>query len=263
MCHTLMPELPEISVFAKNLTKEFGGRKLTQLKVIDKRKLKETEEEFNARLQGQVLEEVYRSGKELRFKFGNGEILGMHVMISGKNFLFEGAHDIKLGVVELHFDNGRGLILTDRLKQANVRLNPDDRGGVDPLSEELTLDYLRQVLNKKTPIKNILLDQEIIRGIGGAYSDEICWEIRISPFSIASAIPDDKIIDLHKAIPKVLKDVEKQIEENKPGIISGDVRDFSKVHDKKKTHCPNGYPIQMKELGGRKTYFTEEQVLYK
>jgi formamidopyrimidine-DNA glycosylase len=258
-----MPELPEIQVFSQNLTKLFKGSKLKKLVVKDGRRLLHSEEEFNKRLQGKKLIEVYRSGKELRFKFEKGEVLGMHVMLTGDIIHIDETNARKTTVVELHFDNGKAIALTDFLKQAKVFLDPDDKGGVDALSEDLTYEYLKKVLNKKKPIKTLLMDQNIIRGIGGAYSDEILWEIKVHPFSIGSAIPDEKIRELPQAIRNVLTNVTNLIYENKPGIISGDVRDFSKIHDKNKTHCPNGKPILMEEMGGRKNYFTEEQVLYK
>jgi formamidopyrimidine-DNA glycosylase len=116
---------------------------------------------------------------------------------------------------------------------------------------------------KRTVIKTILLDQHIIRGIGNAYADEILWEAGISPFSIANKIPADKIKDLAAAIKKVLKDGEHQIKKEKPDIISGEVRDFLKIHNARKKESPTGASIQQKAIGGRKTYFTEEQKLYK
>ncbi len=97
---------------------------------------------------------------------------------------------------------------------------------------EMNTSFLKETLSaKKTVIKTILLDQHIIRGIGNAYADEILWEAGISPFSVANKIPADKIKDLAAAIKKVLKDGEHQIKKEKPDIISGEVRDFLKIHN--------------------------------
>ena len=65
-----------------------------------------------------------------------------------------------------------------------------------------------------------------------------------------------------QAIKKVLTDAEKEIRKNHPDIISGEVRDFLKIHNSKKKESPGGADIQIKTAGGRKTYFTDEQVLY-
>ena len=79
----------------------------------------------------------------------------------------------------------------------------------------------------------------------------------------ATPIPVDKIKDLASAIKKVLEDAEKQIRKNKPDIISGEVRDFLKIHNSYKTESPSGKKIEQKTIGGRKTYYTSEQELYK
>ncbi len=70
--------------------------------------------------------------------------------------------------------------------------------------------------------------------MGDAYTDEIFWEARISPFSISNAIPDVKIILLPKAIKIVLKNAIKHIEKNHPDNITDEIRDFLKVHNNKK-----------------------------
>ncbi len=66
-------------------------------------------------------------------------------------------------------------------------------------------------MSRKAAIKNVLLDQDIIRGIGNSYSDEILWRTRISPFSKANAIPDEKIKELATTIKKVLKEATEKI----------------------------------------------------
>jgi formamidopyrimidine-DNA glycosylase len=82
------------------------------------------------------------------------------------------------------------------------------------------------------------MDQHVIRGIGNAYADEILWDAGISPFSISNKIPGKKIDALVKSIKSVLKEAEKEIVKRDPGIISGEVRDFLKIHNAKKTHSP-------------------------
>ncbi len=67
---------------------------------------------------------------------------------------------------------------------ATPTLNPAPSAAPDALSEEVNFEFLKTLLStKKGSIKNILLDQKLIRGIGNAYADEILWDARISPFS--------------------------------------------------------------------------------
>jgi formamidopyrimidine-DNA glycosylase len=120
-----------------------------------------------------------------------------------------------------------------------------------------------QLAKKKVTIKNFLLDQKTIRGIGNAYADEILYSAGISPFSVSNKIPQDKIRLLVKSIRSVLTKAEKQIKKKNPGIIAGEIRDFLDIHNAHKKKSPGGKKIEFKMAGGRKTYYTSEQKLYK
>jgi formamidopyrimidine-DNA glycosylase len=68
---------------------------------------------------------------------------------------------------------------------------------------------------------------------------------------------------LLKSIKRVLQKAEKSILKSHPDIISGEVRDFMFIHNPNKGESPHGSDIKVKKVGGRKTYFTEEQKLFK
>jgi len=68
---------------------------------------------------------------------------------------------------------------------------------------------------------------------------------------------------LLKSIKGVLQKAEKSILKTHPDIISGEVRDFMLIHNSKKDKSPTGATIQVESTGGRKTYFTKEQKLFK
>jgi formamidopyrimidine-DNA glycosylase len=258
-----MPELPDLQVFSSNLNKKFSGKTLKKISIENKKKLKNSVEEFKA-LEGKELKKIYREGKELYFQFSDKNILAMHLMLRGQFYFFEKKNAHKYTIAELLFDDDTGLALTDFQGMANVHLNPEESKAPDALSDEMNTAFLKETLTaKKTIIKTVLLDQHIIRGIGNAYADEILWEAGISPFSASNKIPADKIKGLATAIKTVLKDGEHQIKKEKPDIISGEIRDFLKIHNAHKTHSPTGAKIQQKTIGGRKTYFTDEQELYK
>ena len=254
-----MPEIPDIAVFSKNLDAVFAGKKLLKIKVVNGKKLPDTARILSKKLEGIRLKRIYRSGKELRFEFANGTLLGLHLMLTGDMFIFEKINDHHSTIVELYFEGGKNLSLTDRMKNAHIKLDPVDKQGVDAL--ELDFDLLKNILNRKTTIKNILLDQDLIRGIGNGYSDEILWETRISPYSIGSAIPDVKIKELVKAIPKILNEATHKIDKAYPGKINDEVKEFLKIH-RRTGDSPTGRPIQIDTKGSRKTYYTDEQVLY-
>jgi len=256
-----MPELPDVEVFSKNLDAIFANKKIVKVKVVNGKKLPDTAQALSKNLESKLLKRIYRSGKEFRFEFADGTLLGLHLMLTGDLFVFDKKNDHPSTVVELYFDGDKNLALTDRMRNAYIKLNPVDKDGVDAL--ELDFKYLKNIFNRKTAIKNILLDQDLIRGIGNGYSDEILWETSISPYSIASAIPDEKIRELVKVIPKVLREATGKINKAYPGRINDEVKEFLKIHRKVNAKSPTGRPIQIDEKGNRKTYYTDEQILYK
>lgn len=256
-----MPELPDLQVFAKNLNSNLGGKKLLKIKVVNSKKIKDKEADLSKNLEGNMLESIYRTGKELRFRFADGMLLGMHLMLHGNLYFFEKNNENKFTIVELYFEN-KGLALTDYQSMANIALQPEEKKGADALSTELNYNYLKSALRSKAKIKNLITDQDVIRGIGNAYADEILWEAGISPFSISSAISENKILALEKAIKTVLKNAEKQILEKNPDIITGEIRDFLKIHTKSKDVSPTGGLIKADKKGGRITYYTDEQELF-
>jgi formamidopyrimidine-DNA glycosylase len=258
-----MPELPDLQAFGRNLQKKLAGKKLDRLEVRNGEKLKASPSELRKKLEGKVLEKVYREGKELHFAFSNEAVLGMHLMLHGKLYLFKKKNEQKNAIIELLFDDDTGLVLTDYQGIAAVMLDPEIKKSPDALSKEVDFQFLKEKLSKKrTNIKTFLMDQNIIRGIGNAYADEILWDAGISPFSICNKIPDEKIRALAKSIPSVLKDAEKQIIKAQPDIINGEIRDFLKIHHSGKKLSPTGGKIQSKMLASRITYYTDEQELF-
>lgn len=256
-----MPELPDLQVFARNLNKLFKGKTLDKIEAANHKKLNVTVKELKNALEGQKLTNVKRVGKELHFEFGSKHILGLHLMLHGQFHTFENSNENKYTIVELLFKGGRGLALTDYQGAATPTLDPEERDVPDALDVDIA--YLAEKFSRKrSPVKAVLMDQKLLRGIGNAYADEILWHARISPFSTSNKLPETAIKKLVKSIKDVLEDAEKQIIKHNPDIISGEVRDFLKVHLPKQKQTSTGAGIHQKELGGRKTYYTDEQELF-
>jgi formamidopyrimidine-DNA glycosylase len=115
---------------------------------------------------------------------------------------------------------------------------------------------------KSRRIKDLLIDQKFVRGIGNAYVDEILWAARIHPASKTGKIPGKKVRELFNQIHKVLAAAERKIIKRNPEIIRGEIRDFLKVHNSKVKHSPKGVTIKKENLGNRITYYTDEQILF-
>jgi formamidopyrimidine-DNA glycosylase len=112
-------------------------------------------------------------------------------------------------------------------------------------------------------VKSFLLDQQLLGGIGNAYADEILWEARISPKSVVGKLPDQAVVKLAASIPAVLNHAIDYLRRHHAGMISGEIRDFLAVHNPKAKASPTGAPIIIEQIASKKTYYTEEQVLYR
>lgn len=227
------------------------------------KKLNVSAAQLKDKLAGQTLKEIKRVGKELHLDFKDGDVLALHLMLHGQLFLDKERTEHKHAIIQLVFDNGECLTMADYQGAATPTLNPPAKEAPDALAKEVDYSFWKEKLAKtRSVIKNVLLDQNVVRGIGNAYADEILWEAGISPFSPGNKIPEAAVKKLAKAIRDVLEDAEKQIIKSNPDIISGEVRDFLKIHNARKTHSPTGAAIYHKVANSRKTYYTDEQELY-
>jgi formamidopyrimidine-DNA glycosylase len=259
-----MPELPDLQVFSKNLQKNLAGKKVEKVSLLSTAKLNVPVKTLQEAIENQVLDKVHRVGKRLFFVFNNGSVMAWHLLLNGELMIYKKSHDHKHAIIDILFTDGTGLVMEDFQRWAKIELNPEATTAVDPLSKELNYSFLKDHLGKtKTTVKKFLLDQETISGIGNAYADEILWHSGISPFSTCNKIPDEKIKALDKAIKSTLQDAEKKIHSINPETITGEWRDFLSVHNEKKTYSPGGGVIQFIVTGGRKTFFTDEQEMFK
>ncbi|GAA4326029.1 Fpg/Nei family DNA glycosylase [Mucilaginibacter gynuensis] len=257
-----MPEIPDLNIFRKNLARRLVGKTLSTMHVIITRRLKTPEAEFKNILEGQTLMGIERTGKELHFLFKNGHRLGLHLMLYGAMHWYEDKNENRFTIAELVFNDGTGLAITDWQKAVILTLDPEPATIPDAL--DLSSGYLNTALLKiSRPIKTVLTDGKTVRGIGNAYVDEILYEAKISPFSEANKIPEDKIEVLTKAIKTVLTNAEYHILKNFPDTITEKERDFLQVHRPKQSKTLAGEEILKAEINKRQTYYTEAQQLFK
>lgn len=256
-----MPEIPDLNIFSKNLTKRLIGKRLSHIKVIINRKLKVPESALIEALEGQRLEGITREGKELHFAFENGHVLGVHLMLHGTMYWYEGNNENRFTIAELMFSDGSGLAITDWQKAVILTLDPIKAKVPDAM--RMPDGYLIGALMQSAHhIKTVLTEGKVVRGIGNAYVDEILYAAKISPFSKADKIPGEKIDVLTKAITTVLTDAERHISKNFPDTITEKERDFLQVHLPKHKLTPLGETILKAEIASRKTYYTADQVLF-
>lgn len=257
-----MPELPDLTVFASNLTKKLKGRKIKSVEFYPPLRPHVTPEELQKSACNNIIEEVNRVGKETEFVLSNGTKLHVHLMLTGVFTIGNDIQNINSKILALTFYDGDSLVVSDPNRLVTMKLNPEPSSVPDALI--VTKDYLKERISKKSKmqIKKFLTEPNIIRGIGNAYADEILWSAKISPKSIVGKIPDAVIDDLVKAIPAVLLDAIEQIKSKNPEIISGEIRDFLIVHNRLRRKTPTGHTIIKEQIAAKTTYYTDEQILY-
>ncbi|RFZ85176.1 Fpg/Nei family DNA glycosylase [Mucilaginibacter terrenus] len=256
-----MPEIPDLNIFRKNLISKLVGKTLSKLTILIDRQLKVPEAALKEAFEGQVLTDIKRVGKELHFSFGNGHQLGVHLMLHGTMYWYEVKNEYRFTIAELLFDDGTGLAITDWQKAVILTLDPKPVKVPDAMA--MPAGYLKKVLPKSSHlIKTVLTEGKTVIGIGNAYVDEILYEAKISPFSIANKIPEENIDVLTKAIKTVLTKAEHHILKNFPDTITEKERDFLQVHRPRETQTLSGEEILKAEIKKRKTYYTADQVLF-
>ncbi|WP_231464723.1 DNA-formamidopyrimidine glycosylase family protein [Pedobacter sp. Leaf132] len=255
-----MPELPDLAVMAKHLSKQLTNHTVQEVTLHVDRKANATQEQLNNALGNHKVKSIYREGKELHLEIGSS-ILGFHLMLHGEIRLVGKGEEVKFPILQIDFPT-QSLFLTDWQKSATPTLNPEPSEVPDALDFEPS--YLKGVLaKKKGDVKSVFLDQKVIRGIGNTYADEIFYHAGISPLSIASAIPADVVGKLVNSIHQVLTNEIENISTKDPERITGENKEFLKIHLPKTKSTAKGEEILIDKKGSRKTYYTSSQIVYK
>lgn len=257
-----MPELPDLTVYAENLTKILKGKKVKSVELF---KPQNSDADFNKLKESiidQTIQGVNRVGKEIEFVFSNKTKLQVHLMLTGKFHINKNIQNINFKILSLFFSEGETLTISDPKGFANLKLNPTPSDVPDAL--DLDESYLTETIQEKrrTNVKSFLLDQKIIRGIGNAYADEILWHAKISPKSVLGKLPEKVIIDFNNSIKVVLLDAIEKIKHSDPNILSGEIRGFLAVHNYKRNETPTGHKIIRERISSKDTFYTDEQILY-
>lgn len=258
-----MPELPDLTVFTENLDKTIGGKKIVAVQMGRSLRLNGAATDLAGALAGLTVEKVERWGKEVRFSLSLGRLLHIHLMLTGGFALTRNPGTVSYLQLGLGFEDGLWLAVADEKGLATAALDPDKEGAA-PDALVVTADELKRLIAKypRAKAKAFLIDQKVMRGIGNAYADEILWEARVAPASVVGKLPHEVIGTLAEKIPEVLQRAIVAIKERNPGIIAGEIRDFLLVHNATRKTSPTGRPINKEKIGGKTTYFTDEQKLY-
>lgn len=205
-----MPELPEVETIKNELYPHIIGRRFTGITLYDTKPLRQpSTEDFCQKLRGQKINSLERRGKYLIFHLSSGDVLIIHLKMSGSLLLNPEQVDRHARVI-FDLDDGSRIAFTDRRRLGDMWLLENEQPiigklGPEPLTPEFTAELLAKRLRKhQAPIKAVLLDQSFIAGIGNMYADEALFSARIHPLRKANSLSPQENRKLHKAIVNVL-----------------------------------------------------------
>ena len=285
-----MPELPEVETIVKDLKLKVLQRTFIDFWTDFEKLIKFPKyfKEFKKSIIGLRIEKVSRRGKNIIFDLSRGKVLLIHQKMTGHLLLGKWektgsswkaavsgpiADDPMNRFLHLIFmlDNGQMLALSDVRKFAKVELREAkdfysskyfNDLGPEPLDKKFSLDdFKARIQERKGKIKQILMDQSVIAGIGNIYADEILWQAKISPFRPANKIFGQEMKLMYLAMKEILKKAIKARGSSMSDYrtLSGEKGKFQlmrKVYRRTGEQCPGCKGlIQRGKIGGRSAHF--------
>jgi formamidopyrimidine-DNA glycosylase len=209
-----LPELPEITVIAKQMDKETRGKRIADIEAKQPKNLNMPVAQFVKTAKGKTVKSVSNHGKWLFMKLESNYLLLINLGM-GAELLHFGAEQ-KLPEkyhFKLTFTDKTGFIahfwwfgyihLVPEKGLAKHRMA--SQLGISPIQTEFTSERFRRMLpGKKTGVKSFLLDQKNVAGIGNVYIQDILFEARLHPNRKISSLSEKETNALYKAIRDVL-----------------------------------------------------------
>jgi len=271
-----MPELPEVETIRRGLAATVLGKTITGAEVLTAKIIKAPAPDTFSRLAaGKRIEAIKRSGKYLLLELSEDYTMVIHLRMTGQlNYCPPDTPVRNSTVVIFRLDDGydlrfvepRGFGVLYLVPTADLGTVPGlNRLGPEPFSPEFTVDYLADIVRgRKAKIKSLLLDQNLIAGIGNIYADESLFRAGIHPERTAASLAPAEIERLYHAIRT---EIAAGIEYRGTSVQSyfdvdgrkGSYQEHLKVYQQTGQPCPNcGAPIQKIKVGGRGTHYCPE-----
>ncbi len=218
-----MPELPEVESLRNSLAPLLAGRTIVRALVSEPRLRRRMARDFAARVADRRVERIDRRAKYLLIALAGGDILMIHLGMSGslthrhKNFRagafeLDPAHDH----VVLELDNASRLVFNDPRRfglmklvpEAKITIIPELKGlGPEPMGPGFNPDYLRaKARGRRVAIKNLLMDQRIVAGVGNIYASEILFRAGVRPTRRAGRLARHELERIAHFTPEVLRE---------------------------------------------------------
>ncbi len=245
-----MPELPEVEALAAFLRERAAGHAIARVDVVAISALKTFDPPITA-LAGLTVTGAGRHGKFLDIDC-DGPHLVVHLARAGwlhwREALPEAPPKPGRGpiAVRVHLDDGAGFDLTEQGTKKGLSVyavrDPAEVPGVarlGPDALEVDLSTFAALLaDQRAQIKGVLTDQEVLAGIGNAYSDEILHTARLSPFAIAARLEAGAVEVLYAAMRQVLTDAVARSIGQRAATLKAEKRSGLRVHARTGLPCP-------------------------
>jgi formamidopyrimidine-DNA glycosylase len=212
---TSMPELPEVETVRRGLQPAMEGSKIVRAEARRKDLRFPFQKDFIARLEGQTVTGLGRRAKYLLADLGSGDVLLMHLGMSGSFRVIDDSDEAAPGKfhharsenrahdhVVLHMSSGAAVVFNDPRRFGYMKViarNAIDEEpllsglGPEPLGNEFDAAMLaRSCANKKTSLKAALLDQRVVAGLGNIYVCEALFRAQLSPRRLAATLATKK-----------------------------------------------------------------------
>jgi formamidopyrimidine-DNA glycosylase len=276
-----MPELPEVETVRRGLNRVTLNRPIQggELRLRSTLEYPKRPKQLWDHLTGCRLRDWERRGKYLLGHLLDHEghpagVLGVHLRMTGKMLWVKQDEAVSVHCrMRFLFDQGDELRFVDQRTFGRIWWVPPDQApgtiigglaslGPEPFSDDFTVEYLRRQLQKsKRPIKNALLDQRLVAGVGNIYADEALFLSGIRPTTPSGRIRNDRLARLHRAVIDVLNT---SIENG--GTTFSDYRDVygvngnyggvAWVYDREHEQCRRcETPIRRMKLAGRSAHY--------
>jgi formamidopyrimidine-DNA glycosylase len=273
-----MPELPEVEAVVRTLRPLVQGRRIRCVHVFHPIAVKPKAASHVARYsQGRRIRTVDRKGKYVLLILDRG-LLTMHFKLDGQLLWFSNGQELlqranqgETGVhVDVAFELDKGVLgFVDRRHFGRVHHWESVDAcpglkvlGIDALSDDFTLNRFAQLLAiSKRPLKDFLLDQSRIAGIGNMYSCESLWQARLDPRRRANTLQPQEARRLHKAIVSVLTRALECCLHPAPNFRDPEwwfqgLESILRVYGREGKQCRRcGKPIRRIAQGSRSTYY--------
>ena len=222
-----MPELPEVEITKRSLSKQILLKKVKSVTIINPKLRYNLKKEKLGDLIGKTIKKIERRSKYILIFFNDNHVLLIHLGMTGRFYFMKNKNKkidtsfynnsniiIKHNHIKIDFDKFN-LIYNDIRKFGFIKkINKNNlthsshllRLGCEPLTNQFCSNYLKKkIYNKKTSIKNLLMNQSVVAGLGNIYANEALYLSKIKPEKPGHALKDDEIKKLVKSIKKILK----------------------------------------------------------